>query len=302
MGLSRDSHDNEYTILRQYLLQCRGIRPNSFVSRMVLDELDDRKIQEKKSLANDNEFAILREHVLRCKHVGKDSIVRRKVLQSLNRKCTRLAKVQKLQHASSVPSHIERKSSSPRASVILVLLRFFAIESPLAILFAAFILVYHLEYAFDQYLIPIMDAARWADSNRLQNEFTYYDRKCDRTDISTTSLEDIILSADSSTEKAVDTIMTHGSFILPDLLSEEVSNELRTHILKRNDGLTYEEDIPLDTPENRWSFGIGANESPAVTAALKELSYNALLTSSLEKLLGPNPAVVEITTITSGKC
>jgi len=272
---------------------------------MVLDEID-KTIQVKKSLTNDNEFAILREHVLSCKNIGKDSILRRKVLQSLNQKCIRLAKVQQLQHVSSVPSshiplNIGSEKSSPKATVILTLLRFFAIDSPLAILFAAFILVYHLEYAFDQYLTPMMDAARWVDSNRLQNEFTYYDRKCDRTDISTTSLEDLILSADSSTETAVDTIMTHGSFILPDLLSEEVSNELRTHILKRNDGLTYEEDIPLDTPENRWSFGVGANESPAVTAALKELSNNALLTSSLEKLLGLNPAVAEITTITSGK-
>jgi len=93
--------------------------------------------------------------------------------------------------------------------------------------------------------------------------------------------------------------MTHGAVVMPRLLGEDTAEELREHILKRNGELTADESIPLDGAENRFSYGIGANEHPTVTKALAEVSSSPLLIKSLSLLLGPNPAIAEITAITA---
>lgn len=91
--------------------------------------------------------------------------------------------------------------------------------------------------------------------------------------------------------------MTHGMGIFPSLISQQTASTLRSYILKRNMELTTDEYIPLDAPTNRWSFGIHANEHDSVADALVQLSHDRLLASTLEGLLGKDPAVVEITAI-----
>jgi len=103
---------------------------------------------------------------------------------------------------------------------------------------------------------------------------------------------------DGDEDQVVENFMVHGAAVFPRLLGEETADDLREHILKRNGELTDDESIPLDGAENRFSYGIGANEHPTVTKALQEIASNTLLTKSLTKLLGPNPAVAEITAIT----
>ena len=59
-------------------------------------------------------------------------------------------------------------------------------------------------------------------------------------------------------DPAVDTIMNHGVAMLPyRLLSSANAEALRVHVLDRNDRLTSDEEIPLSSAENRWSFRIG---------------------------------------------
>ena len=177
--------------------------------------------------------------------------------------------------------------------------RFLLLDLPLLLLFILMLGTYSIYYMYDQYYSSIIESARWRDTGRLTHEFTYYERHCDDSDISTSSAQDFTLNKRSSVEDAVHTIMTHGVIKVPSVLSDDVSSALRSFILKRNQELTSHEHIPLDGPENRWSFAIGINEDDTVTAALKELNSNYILTNTLEKLLGENPAVVEITAITA---
>ena len=101
-----------------------------------------------------------------------------------------------------------------------------------------------------------MEAARWIDSDRLFDEYTYYSRNCDATDLSTNYMSDMTLSTDTTSSDAVDSFMSHGMGLFPKLVQDDTSEALRNHILKRNEELTEGESIPLDGPQGRWSFGI----------------------------------------------
>jgi ectoine hydroxylase-related dioxygenase (phytanoyl-CoA dioxygenase family) len=50
--------------------------------------------------------------------------------------------------------------------------------------------------------------------------------------------------------------------------------------------------------EYRYSFGLGTEE-PSVTKAMMEIASNERLKESMEKIIGPNAALIEMTTITS---
>jgi ectoine hydroxylase-related dioxygenase (phytanoyl-CoA dioxygenase family) len=62
--------------------------------------------------------------------------------------------------------------------------------------------------------------------------------------------------------------------------------------------LTEDESIFVIAGENRFSFGLGTEE-PSVTAAMMELANSESLRPTLEKVLGPNPSLIEMTAITS---
>lgn len=147
---------------------------------------------------------------------------------------------------------------------------------------------------YNEYILSTMDASHWRTTNRLQQESTYYPRHCDERDISTTSLHE--LTVDERTPWT--TIMTHGVGLMKHVLSEDTATDLRDYILFRNEELSTTENLPVDAPDHRWSFGIGANEHPSVTRALLELSHHEHLSQTLQKLLGTNPAMLELTSIT----
>jgi len=163
--------------------------------------------------------------------------------------------------------------------------------------------------------MPYIDAANWADDDaiRLRDEFTYYARECDERDVTTSSLQDVTLSPNASVDEVVDTLMLHGMTVLPNVLemgthythqknkvAKGLITKLRKYILKRNLELSDDEAIPLDGAKNRWSFGIHANEDPSVAKVLEHIGNNQMLKASLESLLGEDPAVAEITSITVG--
>ena len=49
--------------------------------------------------------------------------------------------------------------------------------------------------------------------------------------------------------------------------------------------------------DNRYSFGLGTEE-PSVTQAITELTSHPQLNGAINKILGPEPALIEMTTIT----
>ena len=85
----------------------------------------------------------------------------------------------------------------------------------------------------------------------------------------------------------------------PDLLTADTAIKLRQFVLRRNDELTDKDAITVIENKQRWSFGIGANEDPSVAKALKEIATHPQLAPALEGIAGHDPAVIEMTAITS---
>ena len=85
----------------------------------------------------------------------------------------------------------------------------------------------------------------------------------------------------------------------PDLLTADTAIKLRQFVLRRNAELTDKDAITVIENKQRWSFGIGANEDPSVAEALKEIATHPQLAPALEGIAGHDPAVIEMTAITS---
>ena len=191
----------------------------------------------------------------------------------------------------------DRNKTRARISVVSVF-RTLLLDIPLSILFAAYVGVYCLQEIHDHYFLPFLDAAARMDTD-LENEYTYYDRSCTVNDLSTRNLSEVVLTKQTRIEDALDTFMLHGGVVLPQVLTPSTVQQLREHVVKRNANLQEVESIELSQGTNRLSFAFDASEAPIVSQALKEIATNSLLQSLLEKLIGKDPAVAEITAITA---
>jgi ectoine hydroxylase-related dioxygenase (phytanoyl-CoA dioxygenase family) len=90
----------------------------------------------------------------------------------------------------------------------------------------------------------------------------------------------------------------HGFSVFPGVLAPKTADNLRNYVMSKNRNLTEDESIFVIAGENRFSFGLGTEE-PSVTAAMMELANSERLRPTLEKVLGPNPSLIEMTAITS---
>jgi hypothetical protein len=198
---------------------------------------------------------------------------------------------------NSVGVEKEKKTRGRVSFVSLV--RTVLLDIPLATLFALYVAVYCLSEIHDLYFLPFLDAAARTDEN-LDNEYTYYDRSCTVNDLSTRNLSDLIVSNRTlPVETVVDTVLRHGGVVMPQILSPSTVQKLREHVVKRNANLKNVEMIPVSQGENRLSFAIDASESPIVSHALHEIATHPVLQPVMEKLVGKDPAVAEITAITA---
>ena len=84
------------------------------------------------------------------------------------------------------------------------------------------------------------------------------------------------------------------------VVQKDTAKVLREYILRRNAQLRPEEEIGVLENENRWSFGIGANDDPSVVQALKEITTHPVIRPAVEALAGKNPGLIELTAITAG--
>lgn len=132
------------------------------------------------------------------------------------------------------------------------------------------------------------------------SDVTYFGRQCDATDISTSDSRDLILPAEVTKEQASNTMLTHGAVIIQNLLSKETASQLREYLEVRHDikhtlpwhELFYDSDL-------RLSLGLGVHDAPIIAKALKEVGTNPTLRTSLEAIVGPDPAILEISTLTT---
>merc|ERR1719174_532175 len=143
--------------------------------------------------------------------------------------------------------------------VIRYILRYF----PAIILCSMLACVILLHEIYDEYLYPQMKLMQW-NEYRIEREITYYNRICDGSDLSTDTVEDLIIGSDFTKDDCVRHIMFHGMSIYPKILHEETATELRDYIIKRNKVININESIDVIENNNRWSFGIGVNDDPIV--------------------------------------
>lgn len=193
------------------------------------------------------------------------------------------------------------KTPIPSSSHLLFsLLRILLLDLPLAALIFCFFAAQFTLRCYDTYLLPQIDALKWNES-RATSEATYYTRFCDHEDFSTNNASDLFLDPASATpQDAYDTFLEHGYVGIPNILTKEQASKIRDYVLKRN----MKEDPEgghsgLHSPEHRWLITLGANHDPVVAETLQIIANQPLFKASIEKITGPNPALIELDVITS---
>jgi hypothetical protein len=176
-------------------------------------------------------------------------------------------------------------------------IRTLLLEFPLVIVLGLYMFLVWVHHVHDNYLKPQMEAAVW-NKERALKEMTYYNRRCDDHDMSTTEGHDLFLSETATPQDAYQHQLRHGFTVFPNVLSDETATNLRNFVVSRNRNLDESEAIFVLSNTNRYSFGLGTEE-PSVTKAMMELASNKRLKESMEKIIGPNAALIEMTTITS---
>jgi hypothetical protein len=186
---------------------------------------------------------------------------------------------------------------NPRRSWFGVLVRTLVLDAPLLIALLIYAAVDWVHYVEVHYLTPQLSALEFSPS-RYDSERTYYERTCSVEDMTTTNGADLFLPLDATPEEAYQHQLLHGFTVFPSVLSEETANNLRDFILSRNRKLTEDENILVIAGEKRFSFGLGTEEQ-SEQRALMELASSDQLKPALEEVLGPNPALIELTAITA---
>lgn len=177
------------------------------------------------------------------------------------------------------------------------MIRLILLDVPLMIIIFLYASLRWIGHVHENYLYPQIQAAVF-DEDRSYYDITYYKRTCDSEDITATNGADLFLPADATPDDAYQHQLKHGSTVFKSALSPETAANLRNFVDDRNRKLKEEEKIFVISGDNRYSFGFGTEE-PSVVAALKELTNSPILRPALEKVLGPDPALIEMTAITS---
>ena len=191
----------------------------------------------------------------------------------------------------------ETRRGRSAISFLGALLRTLVLDIPLLTCFAMYMATITIEQYATTYILPEMDLMVF-DPDRRTKEYTYYHRQCTWEDVTTDDEDDLIVQYDDmTTQDAVDLMMYHGASIYPNVLSPETANEVRDFVIKQNE--RGQDMIGVIENENRWSFGMRVDQDPSIAKALKEILSNEFLVAAIEQIMGPDPAVIEFTGITS---
>jgi len=199
---------------------------------------------------------------------------------------------------TGTPASAMASSAKKKHFGFWTLLRVVLLDSPMMLVFSGSMIVYWVHHVHDNYLVRQLKAAEWTDERAEETDLTYYTRPCFKSDLSTTNGQDLFLSPSATSQDAYEHQLRHGFTVFPGVLSDEITRNLRKHFDERNRNLTEAESNYVIAGENRYSFNPGM-EAPEVAKAMEELTTNELLKASVEKIMGKNPALIELTGITS---
>lgn len=270
----------ELESLRRLILQCREVDPNSDAMLFALESLDEVK----RDLSLNGKPRSLGRHnnntgrFVSSGDICTNNITRKRKNDAENRCGTR--------------------GSTNYNNKLLAVIRFVFVELPLVTLFALCVIACMASYVYDEYLDPQFDLVTYTDVNRTRDR-TFYHRVCSPNDITTLNPEDLYIQEHYTTNDNVEHMLTHGMSIYRNILKQETAAELREWVLERNKSMKKKDEIGVISNTNRWSFYIGANDHPSVTKAIYEVATHPVFRPALEKIVGSNPAIIEMTAITS---
>ena len=201
-------------------------------------------------------------------------------------------------------------------SVILGLLRFLLWNGPLLACWSLFLVTIFVEELWNGPLEQLLRSFELDDVNNYQtplgtssaldHELTYYHRRCDHRDISTNDANDLLLDPTMNLEERREVAMTHGAVVMKDILSHETAIELRNYLESRHHEF-HTNDLKLSWDElfyngyggARLSLGLGPEDTSIVARAISEAGSNPQLKKTLEAIVGEDPAVVEVSTLST---
>ena len=206
-----------------------------------------------------------------------------------------------MERVSSTNSN-SNSSSNNSSGTIMAFLRWL-LQTPVLLLFAVFALFATIQYSYESYVIPIIQSYKRGEMvlefyDDYRNEFTYYNRHCTASDISTRDANDLLITPQMSPEEAANRMLQHGAAAVKNVLTKDTATQLRDYLANKHaHHLDYNEVFWQE--QGRLALGLGTHDHPAIAKALEEVGSHALLKQTLEAILGPNPAMSEISTLTS---
>jgi Phytanoyl-CoA dioxygenase (PhyH) len=205
-------------------------------------------------------------------------------------------------------------SSSTTSSMIFKILRLFFLALPLYATFILLLAIHGLRIVYQGPLSKLLTSLQLVPDHQDENglylardpEITYYNRQCHLDDISTRDANDLLIHDDHTRQQRKDVMMNHGAVVMKNILSHNTSAQLRDYLERRHDTFM-ENDMTLPWNELFWnggdgsrlSLGIGPEDDPIIAQALHEVGHNTQLEETLTAILGPNPALVEVSTLTT---
>ena len=115
-----------------------------------------------------------------------------------------------------------------------LMLRVLLLDIPLLVLFTLYVGTVVVHQIHDDHLVKQLQLMRFIPDDRDYVDVTYYHRICDSSDVSATSVDELVLPVNATADDALEHIMTHGATLYPDLLSPETARALREFIDREN--------------------------------------------------------------------
>lgn len=189
------------------------------------------------------------------------------------------------------------KNAGTKASRSWYLARVVFLDLPLFLVFTLHLTTAVVHKVNSEFLRPAVDLMAW-DEERAKDEATYYERVCEPSMITTTNAEDLVLPKDVSPTHAMEHISKHGIGIIPQVFNHTTADALRKWILAENEKNPPHFD--LLQKENRFSIAVRVNDDPSISQTLREIATHPVLRPALEKIVGKNPSITELSTFTTG--
>ena len=187
---------------------------------------------------------------------------------------------------------------SHRSYFLRYTIRTLLLDIPLTVTWILTATTVWLDSVHDAYWQPQMQAMARTPL-RAAREVTYSKRMCNATDVTTVNASDLRIDPAWTAAEIAQHQLYHGFSAFAGVLKPNTAASLRQHVQAKSQHLTFNErNTPLLANKHRYTLHLGT-EAPEVVEALHELASHAPLHAALDSILASNPAVLELSVISS---